>query len=527
MKIYWLNPPITSRELFTDIGWMNFRHYCQDHEWIMPIIDWERYTTVDSLIKHIIENDAEILCISTYVWNHKLCHRVCREIKKICPDIITIQGGPHQGYTQDFFDRHPYIDYMCYATGHGENFLQATLQQIQEHGRVINPEIVPHMICREYQSLNEKSKFVYPETSSLEFSQDYLSELITLSEVKGYYLKFVYETTRGCPYGCTYCEWGGGTSTKVSIKPLDVIKRDIDLMAFLRVKNLEFSDANVGILERDFEVLEYIGHSKIKYGYPQTVSMYGLAKTKLAKKEKYLDMMREYGLAKVFNLSVQAIDPVLLTNLKRTDIPLEDNVYLAKKFSKDVSIHLELLLGIPGYTLDHFYKEFDVMKEANDGNRKRYILFLLPDSEIYSDVQRKLWKIKTITVRDRDNDFYHVNFEGTESPKSIIFDPEFSSPYDIMVSTFSYDTEDWKQMYIMNTIGRLVFNNVDQSIPLSQSLRQLWISIQQTQGYSKINNYLDNILTSDDPNKILDLEFVTDMSFKLLRNELGFTKLDF
>jgi hypothetical protein len=42
MKIYWLNPPITSRELFTDIGWMNFRHYCQDYEWIMPIIDWER-----------------------------------------------------------------------------------------------------------------------------------------------------------------------------------------------------------------------------------------------------------------------------------------------------------------------------------------------------------------------------------------------------------------------------------------------------------------------------------------------------
>ena len=37
----------------------------------------------------------------------------------------------------------------------------------------------------------------------------------------------IIETTRGCPYKCVYCEWGGGTGTKIIKKDMELVKRDI------------------------------------------------------------------------------------------------------------------------------------------------------------------------------------------------------------------------------------------------------------------------------------------------------------
>ena len=124
MNIYWLNPPLSTRTLYPDLGWMNFKTVCPEYNWLDPIIEWEDYKTLDSLVEHIANQNPDILCISTYIWNFKLCHLVAKTLKELNPKLVVIKGGPQQGYTNTFFDEHPYIDYLCYSTGHGEYFLK-------------------------------------------------------------------------------------------------------------------------------------------------------------------------------------------------------------------------------------------------------------------------------------------------------------------------------------------------------------------------------------------------------------------
>lgn len=91
MRIYWLNPPIGTRTLVADTGWMNFSAVFPEYEWIEPIINWRLYHNVDDVVDHIIESDPKILLLGSYIWNGKLCLDVAERVKKINPDIIIVE----------------------------------------------------------------------------------------------------------------------------------------------------------------------------------------------------------------------------------------------------------------------------------------------------------------------------------------------------------------------------------------------------------------------------------------------------
>jgi putative methyltransferase len=55
------------------------------------------------------------------------------------------------------------------------------------------------------------------------------------------------ETTRGCPYSCTFCDWGGGVGTKVIKKNLNDVKSDIDSLIEVDPSSIYICDANFGL----------------------------------------------------------------------------------------------------------------------------------------------------------------------------------------------------------------------------------------------------------------------------------------
>jgi hypothetical protein len=63
----------------------------------------------------------------------------------------------------------------------------------------------------------------------------------------------IYETTRGCPYKCTYCDWGGGTFTKVVKKPLETIFAEIEFLCANKIEYFFVADANFGIYKEDVD----------------------------------------------------------------------------------------------------------------------------------------------------------------------------------------------------------------------------------------------------------------------------------
>jgi radical SAM superfamily enzyme YgiQ (UPF0313 family) len=59
------------------------------------------------------------------------------------------------------------------------------------------------------------------------------------------------ETSRGCPYKCSFCDWGGGTFTKTVKKDFSTVLDEISWAGEHKFDAISFTDANFGIFSID------------------------------------------------------------------------------------------------------------------------------------------------------------------------------------------------------------------------------------------------------------------------------------
>lgn len=491
MRIYWLNPPLSTKVIYPDLGWMNMNTACKEHEWIQPIINWSEYTSIDSVVQHIISNDPKVLCVSSYTWNHILISDICKEVKKLLPEIIIIRGGPQLEKYLTF----DWYDYVCDATGHGEEFVVQAFKQISEFGHITNNSDVPWLIAKDFWHNTNKGKFVYPLESVFEHNMPYVLECISVAKLKKIKSGVQYETTRGCPYSCTYCEWGaGGTSAKLSEKPLDIILRDIEMLSMFGVRDFEFIDANFGILKRDVPIVNHIGEMKRKYGFPESVMMYGLVKGKVEKKEQLLEAMFDNNLMSYYFMSIQSISATALNNVKRTDISVAENIKLAENFRAkyNIPVKVELILGLPGSTIDDFYAEMDLIQITEGWDWPRAPLAILPQTEVADKLYQALHKIKSVRVGISENEEQDITYISNESVLA-----QYKSYQDIVISTYSYTSDEWKEMFFMNKAQKVIGPLIPKDKKASIVMREVFQQIKTKSWYNMFEEDLNRIVAGN------------------------------
>jgi hypothetical protein len=287
-----------------------------------------------------------------------------------------------------------------------------------------------------------------------------------------------------------YCEWGGGTSSKVSQKPLSIVLKDIEICGMLGFNELGIIDANFGILDRDAEVLNHVVAIRNQYNAPRDFLIYGIAKTKVEKRERILDILFENKLSEYFFMALQAYDEQVVKDAKRTDITFDENFALARKYRAKYGIKakVELIMGLPGYTLDIFYKEMDLFQEFDGWFWPRNIFTLLPNTESNNKLYQSLNKIQTAIVGTMDNEEQDITY----SSKNLL--NKFRSSIEIVVGTRSYSKEDWKHMYFMNKAQRILGPLVPSNKLPSVYLRAQYDKIKTKEWYKPIEQYLDDIV---------------------------------
>lgn len=467
MRIYWLNPPVSTRAIVADTAWINFSHFCQEHEWIEPIIDWSVYKTIEDVGQHILENKPDVICLSTYVWNELLCLEIAKYIKQKNKDIIIIRGGPQQTSQEN-------IDYNCHPIGNGELYLKEALDQLQTTGKCDVQSIV-------------KQRYNFPEESSFEYNITYLSNIVGMAKQLNKTSVVNFETTRGCPYSCTYCEWGGGIGTKISQKPIDVVMKEIDIVSVLGFTNLDIVDANFGILTRDESIIQRIADNKKIYGFPKLLLIYGMAKTSVPKREKILDIAFENDLMKSYSMSIQTLSDEALKNVKRTDIPIEDNIRMANKYHKKYGIFamVEIILGLPGSTLKTFYDEMDLPRKTGGWDWGRSVLTVLPATELADPFYQKLHKIKTVKVGVTENDDIDIPLVS-----NCVLD-KYKSLQEIVVQTYSYTKEEWKEMFFMAQAQKTLGPTLKETDIASVKMKEFYEDFKKYDWFKRIKAEID------------------------------------
>jgi putative methyltransferase len=333
--------------------------------------------------------DPCIVAFSCYVWNSQYSLILAEKIKNKWPNCIIVMGGPnaHAGWT-----KYKFIDTIVLAEGES-TFTKILLSLIEDKQ--------PELFYKErLTDLNVPSPYI----------NGVFDKIIKENPELNWYM--IIESTRGCPYQCTFCDWGGGTYSKIRKFNLDKIDLEIEWAVKHRVVVLLMPDANFGIFkERDLGIAKKLRAAaedprsiiqQIQFTYAKNTNDTCFEIEKL---------LGNYSLG--LTISVQTMDQNTLGAVKRTIMKMNDLEYVFNLANKHkVRTYTELILGLPGETKDSF--KTGITKLLELGQHTQIYVWLatvLPNSEMGSPAYMKEHGIKTKSVKVyEDND----SFELTE-----------------------------------------------------------------------------------------------------------------
>jgi hypothetical protein len=193
----------------------------------------------------------------------------------------------------------------------------------------------------------------------------------------------LWETNRGCPFPCTFCDWGSAVADRVFRFDIDRIYTELDWFSQNKIEFIFNCDANFGILPRDVDIAQRAADNKSQYNYPKALSVQN---TKNATERAYLTqkILAVAGLNKGVTLSMQSIDEKTLINIKRQNISLGTYEDLQRRFTEDgIPTYSDFILGLPGETYDSFADGVATLIQNGQHNRIQFNnLSVLPNAEM-------------------------------------------------------------------------------------------------------------------------------------------------
>jgi hypothetical protein len=364
---------------------------------------------------------CDVLSASMYVWNEQSTLAICEEYKRRNPAGIVIIGGPSVPngqkqfrrkktkeltdqersaerfrFTEDYHLRYKFIDFLVH--GEGERVFCQLLDSF----------------CRQDSAWRTIPSLSY--INNEEFTFNPLIERMTDEELSacpspfqsGYFDRTVakfperkwivmYETDRGCPYQCSYCDWGGATEDKVSKFALDQIYEDIMWMGRNKIPYVFLCNANFGILRRDIEIAEFFVKCKTDFGYLEGVS------TQNAKNPKphTLDALRvldSAGLNKATVMSQQSLNTDTLKAVRRDNMDLAEYDQMQKKLAMEgIYTMTDIIFPMPQETYESLTSSVSTLISRGQYNRIQFNnLSILINTEMGNPEYQKKYEMRLV-----------------------------------------------------------------------------------------------------------------------------------
>ena len=373
---------------------------------------------------------ANIVGFSTYVWNFRLSLEIARRLKKQKPEILIVFGGPQvPDEAEIFLSQFPFIDIVCH--GEGEQVFCSIVESYPSKDWGDIPSI---------SYFDDNGAFInHPQAPRIKdldiIPSPYLNglfEALMLENPQNEWLS-LWETNRGCPFSCTFCDWGSATASKVYRFELERLLAEIDWFADRKVEFVFCCDANFGILSRDTQIAQYAADIKSRTGYPQALSVQN---TKNATDRAYETqrILNTSGLSKGVDLALQSIDKNTLESVKRANISIETYEILQQRFTSDgVATFTDIILGLPGETYESYVEGVSKLIENGQHNRIQFNnLSILPNAEMGDPKYQQ--KHGMVTVPSEI-----INIHGLRTTS----EDDVAEVQELVIATQDMPKEDW------------------------------------------------------------------------------------
>jgi hypothetical protein len=329
-----------------------------------------------------------IIGFSFYTWNTAEFLDLLSRLKTAVPELLAIGGGPHVQQAEDFIGTDP-LDLI--VLGEGEE----TFAQLLD---APGPEYWPDIAGLAFLSGGTLVKTAArARCKNLEQFPSPLDVLeLCDDQGKPLYESISYETSRGCPFTCAFCEWGtGAIGSKMYQWPMERIRKDWQTITRAGIKDLWLADSNFGALKQDLDKARLIVELKEETGLPLSFATSWSKKHSPRVRDIAL-LLHRHQLLPHYQLALQTLTPEALKLSNRQNMSSNQYEPIAKQMSEEgVPIAAELIWGLPGDRLQSFESNLDRLL-AVFPNINIFGYTLLPGTEFYR--RREEYRIEAIPV---------------------------------------------------------------------------------------------------------------------------------
>ena len=332
-----------AKYIHSNLAVYDLKAYSSDYDEHVILREYTINQPKDEILKDIYSSGADVVCFSCYIWNISFVRELIRDLVKILPKTAFWAGGPEVSY-----DAEKFLTEMPEMTGVMVGEGEKTFHDLLE------------FYIDGKDSLEEISGIAYRTGDKI--IHNGWRELMDLSAIPFVYEhleKFenriiYYESSRGCPFSCSYCL--SSIDKKLRFRDLELVKKELQFFLDHRVPQVKFVDRTFNCKhEHAMTIWKYI----LEHDNGVTNFHFEISADLLREEEMELMSQMRPGLLQL-EIGVQSTNPETIRAIHRhMDLKkLEHCVNRVHSF-RNIHQHLDLIAGLPYEDYHTFHQSFN------------------------------------------------------------------------------------------------------------------------------------------------------------------------
>ena len=302
----------------------------------------------DSMLRSLFLARADVVCVSCYIWNISIVEDLITEYHKISPKTKIWLGGPEVSYhAEEMLEQYPFLAGIMKGEGEVTFREIAVYYQNQENGM-------------EGKTLEEIHGITYRDADGAVKSNPW-RPVMELSEVDFPYAnlkKFenriiYYESSRGCPFSCSYCL--SSIDKRLRFRNLDLVKKELAFFLEQKVPQVKFVDRTFNCKkDHAMAIWKFIA----EHDNGVTNFHFEIAADLITEEELELLNTLRPGLVQL-EIGVQSTNPQTIEAIHRKmDFGKVTEIVNRIAKGRNIHQHLDLIAGLPYEDYASFRRSF-------------------------------------------------------------------------------------------------------------------------------------------------------------------------
>ncbi len=337
---------IDSRFIHTNIALRYMKEFTKDLNYDCLIREYTIQSPMMDMLDDILDDEPDMVCFSTYIWNVEQVTRVSRLIRLARPSIRLLFGGPEVSWNAEESLLALCGDYI--VAGEGEETYRELIEKCLENAILTGSFCLGENdeVCG-LAAMKNGIPAVFPPRGKMDLAR--LPFPYSMDEDLSDRIACI-EASRGCPYSCSYCL--SSAEKDLRFRSADDVMEDVERLLSLGAKLVKFMDRTFNAHPDASEIFRRIIalETSAVFHFEMSPSMVD---------DSQMEVLKFSPPGRIqFETGVQSTDENVLNLIRRHSKGFREGLERLLTLG-NIHHHLDLIAGLPMDTMESFNRSFN------------------------------------------------------------------------------------------------------------------------------------------------------------------------